>query len=363
MARAAENMGKIRVALAGIGNNASSFVQGMRYYKNSDAERRPGLIHYDIGGYKLSDFELVAAFDVDRNKVGKDVSEAIFTLPTNTPKWIEVPKLGVEVMMGPIKDSLDGETIKTVVKPADRKPVDVADVLSKTRADVLVNFLPTGSVEAVRAYADACLKEAKVGFCNGMPTFVANDAEYAKIAEKNRVPLIGDDTKSQVGGSYLNRGLAKLMADRGVRVTKSYQVNIGGDMDFFNMEDTKRVASKHKSKTASVKSSIPYDFEFYNHNGYIPWLGATKICYIRIEGLNYGGNMMTIDAKLRVIDSTNSVACMVDAVRCCKLAQDRGIGGVLLSPSAYYCKQPPEQLPDDQARARLEEFIAGKRQR
>lgn len=356
-------MGKIRVALAGIGNNASSFVQGMQYYKNSGAEKLPGLIHYELGGYKLSDFELVAAFDVDRNKVGRDVSEAIFTLPTNTPKWIEVPKLGVEVMMGPIKDSLDGETIGTVVRPSDREPVDLADVLKKTRVDVLVNFLPTGSVEAVRAYADACLKDARVAFCNGMPTSVANDSEYANIAERNRVPLIGDDTKSQVGGAYLNRGLAKLMADRGVRVTKSYQVNIGGDMDFFNMEDTKRVASKHKTKTASVKSSIPYDFEFYNHNGYIPWLGATKICYVRIEGLNYGGNMITIDAKLRVIDSTNSVACIIDEVRCCKLAKDRGIGGVLLSPSAYYCKHPPEQLPDDEARTRLEGFIAGKRQR
>ncbi|MGA2238681.1 MAG: inositol-3-phosphate synthase [Candidatus Bathyarchaeia archaeon] len=356
-------MGKIRVALAGIGNNASSFVQGMFYYKNSDSEKRPGLIHYELGGYKLSDFELVAAFDVDKNKVGRDLSEAIFTPPTNTPKWVEVPRLDVEVMMGPVKDSLDGETIKTVVKPADREPVDLADVLKKTRADVLVNFLPTGSVEAVRAYADACLKDAKVAFCNGMPTSVANDPEYANIAERNRVPLIGDDTKSQVGGSYLNRGLAKLMADRGVRVTKSYQVNIGGDMDFFNMEDTKRVASKHKTKTASVKSSIPYDFEFYNHNGYIPWLGATKICYVRIEGLNYGGNMITIDAKLRVIDSTNSVACIIDEVRCCKLAKDRGIGGVLLSASAYYCKHPPEQLPDDEARTRLEGFIAGKRQR
>lgn len=356
-------MGKIRVALAGIGNNASSFVQGMFYYKNSDSEKRPGLIHYELGGYKLSDFELVAAFDVDKNKVGRDLSEAIFTPPTNTPKWVEVPRLDVEVMMGPVKDSLDGETIKTVVKPADREPVDLADVLKKTRADVLVNFLPTGSVEAVRAYADACLKDAKVAFCNGMPTSVANDPEYANIAERNRVPLIGDDTKSQVGGSYLNRGLAKLMADRGVRVTKSYQVNIGGDMDFFNMEDTKRVASKHKTKTASVKSSIPYDFEFYNHNGYIPWLGATKICYVRIEGLNYGGNMITIDAKLRVIDSTNSVACIIDEVRCCKLAKDRGIGGVLLSASAYYCKHPPEQLPDDEARTRLEGFMAGKRQR
>ena len=357
-------MGKIKVALAGIGNNASSFVQGMFYYKGeTDPEKRPGLVHYEIGGYKFSDFEIVAAFDVDRNKVGKDVSEAIFTSPTNTPKWIDVPKLGVEVMMGPLIDSLDSETLKTVVKPADERPVDVADVLKKTGADVVVNFLPTGTVEALRAYADACIKDAKFAFCNGMPTFVANVPEYAKIAEKNKVPIVGDDTKSQVGGSYLNRGLAKLMADRGVRVKRSYQVNLGGDMDFFNMEDQKRVASKHKTKTASVKSSIPYDFEFTNHNGYVAQLGATKVCYIHIEGLNYGGNLMEIDAKLKVIDATNSVPCVVDAVRCCKLAQDRGIGGVLLSASAYYCKFPPEQHPDDEARRRLEEFIAGKRER
>jgi myo-inositol-1-phosphate synthase len=357
-------MEKIRVALAGIGNNASSFVQGMFYYDgDSDPEKRPGLIHYEIGGYKFSDFELVAAFDVDRNKVGKDVSEAIFVHPTNTPKWIDVPRLGVEVMMGPLKDSLESETLKTIVKPANRKPVDVADVLKETGADVFVNFLPTGTVEGVRAYADACIKDAKVAFCNGMPTFVANVQEYAEIAEKNKVPIVGDDTKSQVGGSYLNRGLAKLMADRGVRVKRSYQVNLGGDMDFFNMEDPKRVASKHKTKTASVKSSIPYDFDFTNINGYVPQLGATKVCYIRIEGLNYGGNLMEIDAKLKVIDATNSVPCMVDAVRCCKLAQDRGIGGVLLSASSYYCKFPPEQHPDDEARRRLEEFIAGKRER
>jgi myo-inositol-1-phosphate synthase len=357
-------MGKIKVALAGMGNNACSFVQGMFYYDgDSDPEKKPGLIHYDLGGYKFSDFELVAAFDVDRNKVGKDVSEAIFVSPTNTPKWTEVPRLGVEVMMGPVKDSLDSETLKTVVKPADQKPVDVADVLKKTSAEVFVNFLPTGTVDAVRAYADACIKDAKVAFCNGMPTFVANAEEYAKTAEKNKVPIIGDDTKSQVGGSYLNRGLVKMMADRGVRVKRAYQVNLGGDMDFFNMEDEKRVASKHKTKTASVKSSIRYDFDFTNHNGYVSQLGATKVCYVRIEGLNYGGNFMEIDAKLKVIDATNSVPCVVDEVRCCKLAQDRGVGGVLLSPSAYYCKFPPQQLPDDEARARLEEFIAGKRER
>jgi myo-inositol-1-phosphate synthase len=357
-------MGKVRVAIAGVGNCASSLVQGVFYYRDAREDQEvPGLMHVNFGGYHIRDIEFVAAFDVDANKVGKDLGEAIFTPPNCTVKFCDVPKLGVEVMKAPVLDGL-GKYLKSVI-PVDptQKEVDVAKVLKETKADVLLNYVPVGSYHAARYYAKACL-EAGVGFVNCMPEFIVSDPTWAKKFEEARIPCAGDDIKSQVGATILHRTLVKLLVDRGVKVEESYQLNIGGNTDFLNMLEEERLSSKRVSKTEAVSSQIPYEVPLrIGPSDYVPFLKDRKICYIYIKGRKFGDVPLWIDCKLNVEDSPNSAGVVIDALRAVKLAKDRGIGGPLISVSAYFFKHPPVQLTDEEARKAVEEFIAGKRVR
>lgn len=359
-------MGKVRVAIIGVGNCASSLVQGVEYYRNAlEDELVPGLMHVRLGGYHVSDIEFVAAFDIDRNKVGKDLSEAIFVPPNNTRRFAEVPRLGVEVMRGMTFDSI-GKYLKDVVRKAPGETVDVASVLKDSGADVIVNFLPVGSEAATKWYVEQAL-DAGVGFVNAIPVFIAREPRWQKIFQKRSVPIIGDDVKSQLGATILHRILAKLFVDRGVKIDRTYQLNFGGNTDFLNMLERERLESKKISKTSAVESLIPYKLEEPNiHVGpsdYVPWLQDRKWAYIRIEGRNFGDSPLTVEVKLEVWDSPNSAGVVMDAIRCVKIAKDRGIGGPLVSASAYLMKSPPEQYPDDVARLMLGEFIEGKRER
>jgi len=353
---------KIRLAIAGVGNCASSLIQGIFHYKDieENSEFIPGLMHPVISGYRICDIEPVAAFDVDERKVGKDLSEAIFAQPNNTERFAEVPKLGVEVMMGPVLDGVPPH-LKEFVKVADERSVEVSDVLKSVKADVLVNLIPTGSAKASRYYADACIKEAKVGFINGIPELIVCDPEYQRIAEKNKVPLIGDDVKSQVGATILHRTLVDLFQSRGVKLRRSYQLNYGGNTDFVNL--VKRGKSKEMTKLSAVKSLLPYEAELSAGFSFLPVLKDTKIAVIFLEGEKFGGMPIKIKAELEVVDSPNSAGVLIDAIRCAKLSMDRGIGGVLTSASAYFMKHPPKQFPDEVARVMVEEFIAGKREK
>ena len=357
-------MGKVRVAIAGVGNCASSLVQGVHYYREAREDQEvPGLMHVNFGGYHIRDVEFVAAFDVDANKVGRDLAEAIFTPPNCTVKFCEVPKLGVEVMKGPVLDGL-GKYLKSVV-PVDptQREVEVARILRERGVDVLVNYMPVGSYQAARYYARACL-EAGVGFVNCMPEFIVSDSGWAKKFEEARVPCAGDDIKSQVGATILHRTLVKLLVDRGVKVEESYQLNIGGNTDFLNMLEEERLSSKRVSKTEAVASQIPYEVPLrIGPSDYVPFLKDRKICYIFIRGRKFGDVPLWIDAKLNVEDSPNSAGVVIDAVRAVKLARDRGIGGPLISVSAYFFKHPPVQLADEEAKKAVEEFIAGRRER
>jgi len=357
-------MGKVRVAIAGVGNCASSLVQGVFYYRDAREDQEvPGLMHVNFGGYHIRDIEFVAAFDVDANKVGKDLGEAIFTPPNCTVKFCDVPKLGVEVMKAPVLDGL-GKYLKSVI-PVDptQKEVDVAKVLKETKADVLLNYVPVGSYHAARYYAKACL-EAGVGFVNCMPEFIVSDPTWAKKFEEARIPCAGDDIKSQVGATILHRTLVKLLVDRGVKVEESYQLNIGGNTDFLNMLEEERLSSKRVSKTEAVSSQIPYEVPLrIGPSDYVPFLKDRKICYIYIKGRKFGDVPLWVDCKLDVEDSPNSAGVVIDALRAVKLAKDRGIGGPLISVSAYFFKHPPVQLTDEEARKAVEEFIAGKRVR
>ena len=357
-------MGRIRVAIAGVGNCASSLVQGVFYYRDAREDQEvPGLMHVNFGGYHIGDIEFVAAFDVDANKVGRDLGEAIFTPPNCTVKFCDVPKLGVEVMKAPVLDGL-GKYLKSVI-PVDptQKEVDVAQVLKETKADVLINYVPVGSYHAARYYAKACL-EAGVGFVNCMPEFIVSDPAWAKKFEEARIPCAGDDIKSQVGATILHRTLVKLLVDRGVKVEESYQLNIGGNTDFLNMLEEERLSSKRVSKTEAVSSQIPYEVPLrIGPSDYVPFLKDRKICYIYIKGRKFGDVPLWIDVKLNVEDSPNSAGVVIDALRAVKLAKDRGIGGPLISVSAYFFKHPPVQLTDEEARKAVEEFIAGKRVR
>ncbi len=357
-------MGRVRVAIAGVGNCASSLVQGVHYYREAREDQEvPGLMHVNFGGYHIRDLEFVAAFDVDANKVGRDLGEAIFTPPNCTVKFCDVPKLGVEVMKAPVLDGL-GKYLKSVI-PVDptQKEVDVVQVLRETRADVLVNYVPVGSYQAARYYARACL-DAGVGFVNCMPEFIVSDPSWGKKFEEAGIPCAGDDIKSQVGATILHRTLVKLLVDRGVKVEESYQLNIGGNTDFLNMLEEERLSSKRISKTEAVSSQIPYEVPLrIGPSDYVPFLKDRKICYIFIKGRKFGDVPLWIDAKLSVEDSPNSAGVVIDAVRAVKLAKDRGIGGPLLSVSAYFFKHPPIQLTDEEARKAVEEFIAGRRER
>ncbi len=355
-------MGSVRVAIVGVGNCAASLVQGIEYYRDADAGARvPGLMHVDLGGYHVSDIEFVAAFDVDGKKVGHDLSEAIFASENNTIKLADVPPLGVEVLRGHTLDGL-GKYYQQMIDESDETPVDVVAALRESQADVLVCYLPVGSEDAARFYAQ-CAIDAGVGFVNCLPVFIAGTPEWAAKFEAAGVPIIGDDIKSQVGATITHRVLAKLFEDRGVVLDRTMQLNVGGNMDFMNMLERERLESKKISKTQAVTSQLNHDLGKGNvHIGpsdYVSWLDDRKWAYVRLEGRAFGDVPLNLEYKLEVWDSPNSAGVVIDAVRCAKIAKDRGIGGPLLGPSSYFMKSPPEQYRDDECRRLTEEFIAG----
>lgn len=356
----------IRVAIAGIGNCASALVQGVEHYKNAkEGSEVPGVMHVLFGDYYIRDIQFVAAFDVNKLKIGKDLSEAIFAEPNCCIKFAEVPTLGVKVLPAPIQDSVAHhmrEPFK-VYNPTETEKTDVVTVLKETKADILVNFLPVGSFEATRYYAQACL-DAGCAFVNCIPEFIASDLAWAKRFEEKKLPVAGDDVKSQIGATIVHRVLMDLFVSRGVKIEKTYQLNVGGNTDFLNMVDNNRLTSKKISKTEALTSLVPYDVEAWaGPGGHIPFLGDTKICFARIEGRKFGNTSVTLDIKLTVEDSPNSAGMVIDIIRAVKIALDRGIGGPLISISAYAFKHPPVQVADHVARQWVEDFIQGKRER
>jgi myo-inositol-1-phosphate synthase len=362
---------KVKLAIVGVGNCASSLVQGIYYYQNKKKEEISGLMHYDIGGYKPWDIEVVAAFDIDARKVGKDVSKAIFEKPNCTTVFCpDIPEMGVEVQMGPIMDGFAEHMIDYPEDqrfvPADKEPVDVTKVLKESGAEVVVNYLPVGSEEAARYYAQ-CALEAGCAFVNCIPVFIASDEEWAKKFKEKGLPIVGDDIKSQVGATITHRVLASLMSDRGVSIDRTYQLNFGGNTDFLNMLERKRLKTKKVSKTEAVRSLIPYPVDDNNiHIGpsdYVPWLKDNKIAYVRLEGRLFGDVPMYIELKLSVEDSPNSAGSAIDAIRCAKVGLDRGIGGPLYSISSYTMKHPPIQYPDWKAKELVDRFIKGEIER
>jgi myo-inositol-1-phosphate synthase len=359
---------EIRLAIAGVGNCTSSLVQGVYYYKDVKESDKfiPGLMHPIIGGYKVSEIRPVVAFDVDARKVGKDLSEAIWAEPNCTQKFSDVHYLGVKVLMGPVLDGVS-ERLKRYVEVSPEKSIDdvdeVAEILRKERVDVLVNNLPTASEEASWFYAKAAL-EAGAGIVNGIPVLIANNKEFAAEAEKNKVPIVGDDYKSQLGGTILDRDLLHLCVQRGIKIVKSYQLNYGGNTDFWNLTDWQRGKSKRASKKRGVDAVMPYETPFSVNFSHLEVLNDDKICQIEIWGENFGGTPIKLEAKIHVVDSPNSAGVMVDSIRCCKLAKDRGIGGVLTSASSYLAKSAPVQFStEEEARRAMDEFIEGKRER
>jgi myo-inositol-1-phosphate synthase len=351
---------KIRVAIAGVGNCASSLVQGVTYYQDADpAERVPGLMHVMVGGYHVGDLEFVAAFDVDAEKVGLDLSKAIAAGHNNTVQFAEVPDLGVTVLRGPTFDGF-GEFYRQVAEESPAEPVDVTQVLRDSGAQVLVSYLPVGSEIAQKHYAQACI-DAGVAFVNAIPVFIASDPVWAKKFEDAGVPIIGDDIKSQVGATIVHRTLARLFEDRGTTIDHTYQLNFGGNMDFMNMLERPRLKSKKISKTQSVTSQIDAGISDRDvHIGpsdHVPWLEDRKWAFIRLEGRNFGDVPLTVELKLEVHDSPNSAGVIIDAVRCAKLALDRGQGGPVAGASAYFMKSPAVQYHDDEAHRMVEEFI------
>ena len=356
-------MSSIRVAIAGVGNCASSLIQGIGYYKDAQPDDDvPGLMHVTLGGYHVRDLQPVAAFDVDDTKVGTDLSKAIFAGLNNTIRFAEVGELGVTVQRGPTLDGL-GRYYRDVVEESPAPPVDVAAALRDARADVLVAYLPVGSEAAQRYYAEAAL-EAKVAFVNAIPVFIASDPEWARRFTEAGVPIIGDDIKSQVGSTIVHRVLTRLFEDRGLVLDHTYQLNVGGNMDFRNMLERDRLESKKISKNQAVTSQIennplPADDVHIGPSDHVPWLADRKWAYIRMEGRNFGDVPLNLELKLEVWDSPNSAGVIIDAVRCAKVALDRGIGGPLVGPSAYFMKSPPVQFHDDQAQHMVEDFAAG----
>jgi myo-inositol-1-phosphate synthase len=353
---------KIRVAIAGVGNCASSLVQGVTYYRDADpTESVPGLMHVNLGGYHVGDVEFVAAFDVDAAKVGLDLGKAIHSGQNNTVRFAQVGELGVTVQRGPTLDGL-GKYYRQTIEESPASPVDVVKVLRDTNADVLVSYLPVGSEEAQKHYAQAAI-DAKVGFVNAIPVFIASNPEWAKKFEDAGVPIVGDDIKSQVGATIVHRILARLFEDRGMVLDRTYQLNVGGNMDFKNMLERERLESKKISKTQSVTSQIDHGIDADDvHIGpsdHVPWLEDRKWAYIRLEGRNFGDVPLNLELKLEVWDSPNSAGVIIDALRCAKIALDRGIGGPLIGPSAYFMKSPPVQYHDDAAHRMVEEFAAG----
>jgi myo-inositol-1-phosphate synthase len=355
-------MGSVRVAIVGVGNCASSLVQGVEYYRQADPEARvPGLMHVVLGGYHVSDIEFVAAFDVDGKKVGRDLSEAIFASENNTIKIADVAPTGVIVQRGHTLDGL-GRYYREMIEESTDEPVDVVHALREAQPDVLVCYLPVGSEDAARYYA-ACALQAGVGFVNCLPVFIAGTPEWADRFAAAGVPIIGDDIKSQVGATITHRVLAKLFEDRGVVLDRTMQLNVGGNMDFMNMLERERLESKKVSKTQAVTSQLSHDIGRGNvHIGpsdYVSWLDDRKWAYVRLEGRAFGDVPLNLEYKLEVWDSPNSAGVVIDAVRCVKIARDRGLGGPLLGPSAYFMKSPPVQYRDEDARRAVEAFVAG----
>jgi len=359
--------GPIRVAIVGVGNCAASLVQGVHFYRDADpAQKVPGLMHVNFGPYHVSDIEFVAAFDVDAKKVGLDLSQAILASENNTIKICDVPQLDVPVLRGTTLDGL-GKYYRETISESDEEPVDVVATLKANKVDVLICYLPVGSEQAAKFYAQ-CAIDAKVAFVNALPVFIASTPEWAKKFEDAGVPIVGDDIKSQVGATITHRVLTKLFEDRGVEVQRTYQLNVGGNMDFKNMLERDRLESKKISKTQSVTSQIPdRDLGARNvHIGpsdYVAWLDDRKWAFIRLEGKTFGNVPLNLEYKLEVWDSPNSAGIIIDALRAAKIAKDRGIGGPILSASSYFMKSPPVQYFDDEAKQAVQDFIDGKVER
>jgi len=358
-------MGTINVAVIGVGNCASSLVQGVHYYKDAKEDAFvPGLMHVNLGGYHITDINFVAAFDVDKNKVGCDLAKAIFAKPNNTIKLCDVPKTGVRVERGMTHDGL-GKYLSQIITKAPGPTANIVDILKKTETDVVISYLPVGSEEATKWYVEQVLT-AGCGFINCIPVFIAREAYWQNRFAERRLPLIGDDIKSQVGATITHRLLTKLFRDRGVKLERTYQLNFGGNMDFYNMLERERLESKKISKTDAVTSQLDYTLDPDNiHVGpsdYVPWLADRKFCYLKMEGRTFGDVPLNIELKMEVWDSPNSAGVVIDAIRCCKLALDRGLSGTIVGPSAYFMKSPPIQYSDEEARVRTEAFIAGQEQ-
>ncbi len=354
--------GKVRVAIVGVGNCASSLVQGRYYYADAKpGDFIPGLMHVDLGGYHVRDIEFVAAFDVDKNKVGKDLSEAIYVEPNNTYRVADVPHLGVPVERGMTHDGL-GKYLSEIIEPAPGATADVIGILKERNVDVLVSYLPVGSEQATKWYAEQAI-QAGVAFVNAIPVFIGREPYWQRRFAEAGLPIIGDDIKSQVGATITHRVLTRLFMDRGVRIDRTYQLNFGGNTDFLNMLERERLESKKISKTNAVTSMIDYDIEDTDvHVGpsdYVPWLKDRKWCHIRMEGTTYGDVPLNLELKLEVWDSPNSAGVITDAIRCAKLGLDRGLAGTLVAPSSYFMKSPPQQIHDDVAHKRVEAFIRG----
>jgi myo-inositol-1-phosphate synthase len=355
-------MGSVRVAIVGVGNCAASLIQGVEFYKDADPEERvPGLMHVQFGPYHVRDVEFVAAFDVDGKKVGQDLSDAIGASENNTIKFCDVPPTGITVQRGHTYDGL-GDYYRDIIQESDEAPVDIVKALKDAQVDVMVSYLPVGSEEADKFYAQ-CAIDAGVAFVNALPVFIASDPVWAKKFEDAGVPIVGDDIKSQVGATITHRVMAKLFEDRGVELLRTYQLNFGGNMDFMNMLERKRLQSKKISKTQSVTSQIPHEMAKADvHIGpsdYVPWLDDRKWAYVRLEGRSFGDTPLNLEYKLEVWDSPNSAGVIIDAVRAAKIAKDRGIGGAIHSASSYFMKSPPVQYSDDEARQAVADFIAG----
>jgi myo-inositol-1-phosphate synthase len=353
-------MGKINVAIIGVGNCASSLVQGVHYYKNAkETEAVPGLMHVNLGGYHISDINFTAAFDIDKNKVGKDLAEAIYTKPNNTFKFCEVPHTGVKVERGMTHDGV-GKYLSQVIQKAPGPTADIVKILKDTKTDIVLNYLPVGSEEATKWYIEQVL-DAGCGFINCIPVFIAKEKYWQKRFADRGLPVIGDDIKSQVGATITHRVLTRLFRDRGVKLERTYQLNFGGNTDFLNMLERERLESKKISKTTAVTSQLDYtlspDDIHVGPSDYVPWLQDRKFCHIRMEGRTFGDVPLLVEVKMEVWDSPNSAGVVIDAIRCCKLALDRGLKGELVAPSSYFMKSPPVQFTDDEARQKVEEFI------
>ena len=354
---------KVRVAIIGVGNCASSLVQGVHFYRNSsDDSEIPGIMHAKLAGYHIGDIEFTLGIDVNITKVGKDLSGAILAEPNNTVQFATVPEMGVPVVRGMTHDGL-GKYLSAVIQKAPGPTADIVGLLKETRTDVVVNFLPVGSEMATKWYVEQCI-EAGCAFVNGIPVFIASSPYWAKRFEDAKLPVLGDDIKSQVGATIVHRALTTLFVDRGVRIDRTYQLNFGGNTDFLNMLERERLESKKISKTKAVTSMIPYEMDpgavHVGPSDHVPWLTDRKWAYLRMEGTTFGNVPLNVELKLEVWDSPNSAGVMIDAIRCAKVALDRGLSGPIIGASSYFFKTPPKQFRDDVCRAKVEDFIAGR---